>query len=205
MSRRVDIDQLYADVNQLTNRHHDGRSRSHGLISELQDTAARVLTQQGGNDGSRAGKPGSRPPSSSSNNALDLLAEIETGVWQHDADLRDLLDAHLDYERPWLTALTALPGLVGRLPDAEQHPLAYDVHRSVRHWMNAAQLHMRHIAPMSRLNAACSYCGEQSLRVRSDASSDVVCVTPDCQDERGEQPRWTRDNWVLLLNAQDTA
>lgn len=203
MSRRVDIDQLYIAVRDLTTRHDDGNSHSHGLIAELQDIAARVLTRAG-TPGGRPGKPGSRPPSGDSNGALDLLAEIETGVWQYDADLRDLLDAHLDYERTWQHALSSLPGLVGRLPDAESHPLAHETSHAVNAWRRHAQLHLRHVAPMRRLEATCHYCGEQSLIVRADASTDVICTTNDCKDERGETPRWTRETWALLLGQQDT-
>ena len=55
------------------------------------------------------------------------------------------------------------------------------------------------VVPQVTLSKACPYCGEQSLRVRPDASSDVVCRTQGCQDEGGEIPRWTRATWHLLL------
>lgn len=199
MKRRIDIDGLYEAVATLTTRHTDGRSRTIGLIAELHDVTGRILTQAGQSEGGRAGKPGSKPPSADSHGALDLLAEMETGVWELDCDLRDQLDAHLDYDRHWLTALAAIPGLVNRLPDAEHHQLAATVDRTVQHWCRRAQLQLRHMAPMRKLQHTCPYCEQQSLVVRSDASTDVYCTTDNCEDERGERPRWTRDNWALLL------
>lgn len=201
---KVDIDQLYADVNDLLARNTEGRSHTVGLIAELQFTAGRVLSATGDSTG-RSGKPTSRPPAAASIAAVDLLAHIESGVWQHDADLRDALDAHLNYDRTWTQALSALPGLANRLPNAEQHPLAACLARAVRSWRNTARVHLGHIAPMATLEAPCPYCKEQSLIVRSDASSDVVCTTAGCEDERGEQPRWTRQTWTLLLTGRNTA
>ena len=55
------------------------------------------------------------------------------------------------------------------------------------------------VVPQVTLSKACPYCGELSLRVRPDATSDVVCRTDGCQDEGGEAPRWTRATWHLLL------
>lgn len=203
---RTDLDDLYLLVAELTTRHVDHQWSSTGLIPELQDIAGRTLTRSGQNNAEgKKQKPGSRPPSGSSIPALDLLADIEARVWQHDADLRDQLDAHLDYERTWTVALNALPGLVSRLPDPTEHPLSADVHRDLSQWRRSAKIFLQHLAPMVKLNIPCRYCAEQSLIVRADASSSVVCTTDGCEDERGDRPRWTRETWVLLLTEQPEA
>jgi hypothetical protein len=196
---KVDIEQIYADVNDLLARNHEGRSHTTGLIAELQFTAGRVLAASGDGNSRPSGKPSSRPPAASSIAAVDLLAQMEAGVWQHDADLRDALDAHLNYDRTWTQALSALPGLANRLPDAEKHDLAIKLAKAVRSWRNSARVHLGHIAPMTQLEAPCPYCKEKSLIVRADAGSDVMCATDGCEDERGDRPRWTRQTWTLLL------
>lgn len=199
MSDQVDLDQLAADVHDLTRHYDEGRSHTTGLILRLQNTAERVLTSTGSTERIARNKPGSRPPARGSDQATDLLAQIETGVWQHDAELRDELDAHLSYERPFLTALDHLPGLIGRLPNAETHYLTRRVARSVRSWRNACRVQLGYVAPMTSLQAPCPMCEQQSLIVRADAGSDVVCVTDGCVDDQGRPSRWDRYTWTQLL------
>lgn len=201
----VDLSQLRTDVHDLTRRYNEGRSHTVGLVIRLANTAERVLNTSGQSERVSGGKPGSKAPSRSSDQAADLLAHIEAGVWAHDADLRDALDAHLTYERPFLTALDYLPDLASRLPDPEKHPLAHKLEKSVRSWRNACRVQLGYAAPMTSLQAACPMCGERSLIVRSDAGSDVLCTTDGCVDDHGRPPRWDRYTWTQLLPSREAS
>lgn len=205
MTADVDLDQLTADVHDLTRRYNEGRSHTAGLIARVRNTPERVLTSSGLTERVSSGKAGSRAPSSSSDAARDLLARIETDVWKHDADLRDALDAHLSYERPWLTALDFLPDLARRLPHAEKHDLTRKLEKSVRSWRNACRVLLGYVAPMTTLQAACPLCGEHSLIVRADAGSDVICTTDGCEDDNGRPPRWDRYTWTQLLTDREVS
>lgn len=209
MTTRVDLDQLAADIDALTRRYtedeggdKDGKHTAPGLLLQLMEHRGRVLNSTGGTKTSRP-KPGSRPPSPHSVEVTDLLALIEAAVWAHDADLRDLLDAHVNYERPWLPALQALALLAGRA--GGDQPAVQRLARDVRSWRNHARLLLSYTVPMTHLQVSCPYCQQESLIVRADASSDVFCTTDDCTDERGEKPKWNRHNWILLLDQRTTA
>lgn len=202
MSARVDFEQLAADVHDLTRRYDEGRSHTTGLIARLRNAPERVLTSSGASERVSGGGPGSRPPSQASNATADLLAHIESGVWQHDADLRDALDAHLNYERRWVEALDHLPELAGRLKNADTHPLALALEKSVRSWRNACRVQLGYAAPMTSLRNPCPLCGERSLIVRADAGSDVICTTDGCTDDHGRPPRWDRYTWTQLLTTE---
>jgi hypothetical protein len=195
----VDLDQLRADVYDLTRRYNEGRSHTVGLVIRLLNTAERVLATSGQSERVSSGKPGSRPPSRASDQAADLVAHIEAGVWEHDADLRDALNAHLSYDRPFLTALDHLPDLAGRLPNAASHDLTRRLERAIRSWRNACRVQLGYAAPMTTLQNPCPLCGQRSLIVRADAGSDVICTTDGCLDDTGRPPRWDRYTWTQLL------
>lgn len=199
MNRPVDLHQLANDVHDLVGRYTEG----HATIPDglLRGVGRLGHTPHSGQSSeSRRPKPGSRPPATL--DGVTFLALVETGVWQHDADLRDALSDHVDYERPWLTALASLPGLASRLPDAAEHQLTRALARDVGRWRNTSRVLLTFTVPMAKLETRCPYCSEVSLIVRADASSSVLCTTDGCEDERGDRPRWTRQNWVLLLEGQ---
>lgn len=198
-AKPVDLEQLTADVHDLTRRYNEGRSHTAGLIARLRNTPERILTSAGPDERVSGGKPSSRPPSALSDQAADILALMETEVWKHDADLRDHLDAHLNYERQWEQALDFLPDLARRIPQAETHDLVVNLAKSVRSWRNASRVLLGYAAPMTTLQAPCPLCGEHSLIVRADAGSDVICTTDGCEDDNGQSPRWNRYTWTQLL------
>lgn len=198
---------------------------SGGLLTQLARAADRTLTSPDGGERIHSSKPGSRPPASL--HALDLLAQIEAAVWTHDADLRDALADHLNVERPWLTALDALPALCRRLPDPEHHPLTQAVSREVNSWRRTCRVALRYAAPSVQLANDCPECGQQTLRVSADMDSDITCtgrillldpagepledrdgqpLIVRCYDpQTGLVPRWSRHAWSNLLEAQHAA
>lgn len=91
-----------------------------------------------------------------------------------------------------LRALTELVDLV-------EDDLAAKIARQIRSWSNAARLLLSVNAPMATLENCCPMCGQQSLIVRADASSDVVCANKQCVDENGRTVRWPRSRWNILL------
>jgi hypothetical protein len=142
------------------------------------------------------GKPASRPPTTLQH--LDLLTLIETGVIGHDCDLRDALDQHRAGDWPWQRMLWALPSLADQL--GGDHDLVRKLDRDLRSWHSSARVLLGYIAPMVTLTTPCPHCAQQSMIVREDASSDVVCTTVDCIDpDTDEQSRWPRTAWQQLL------
>jgi hypothetical protein len=89
--------------------------------------------------------------------------------------------------------------LVDVIDDIKDEALKKRIERSVRSWKNAARLLLSHNAPMASLEMPCPVCKQQSLIVRSDASSDVICSNDECKDENGNQVRWPKLRWALLL------
>lgn len=77
--------------------------------------------------------------------------------------------------------------------------------KQVHSWVLAARLALSYSAPMLGLDMRCPYCLEQNLITRSDASGDVFCTTADCVDGNGQQPRWPRSSWGILLTNGETA
>lgn len=193
-----------------------------GLLGQLADPDR--TRAGGGGERTRAGKPGSRPPGSLA--AVDLLALIESAVWDHDADLRDLLQDHLNTERSWQQALDALAPLCRRLPGAETHPLTVAVARDVQSWRHTCRVLLGYTSPRILLQNDCPVCGQQTLRMSPDMDSDIVCtgqvtftdttgaVLPDreglpltvrCVDpDNGQNTRWSRHAWIGYLEQQHT-
>jgi hypothetical protein len=198
---------------------------SGGLLDQLTHPGGRTMTSPAGGERIHASKPGSRPPASLA--AVDLLTEIETAVWQHDADLRDALNDHHVDERPWRQALTVLAALCRRLPHAETHPLTAAVARDVASWRRTCRVLLGYTGGKVLLANDCPVCGQQTLRVSVDMDSDITCtgqvdlcdptgeVLPDrdglalsvrCFDPTDGQPtRWSRTAWVAYLEQHHVA
>lgn len=165
-----------------------------GLLQQL----ARIVASRGGDDAGKVstGKTGSRPPGTLRH--LDLLAQVETGVISHDCDLRDALDNHRDSDWHWHRMLWALPTLADQL--GADHGLVRRLDRDLRSWHASARVALAYIAPMTTLTTPCPHCEQVSLIVREDATTDVVCTTPECIDPKtDEASRWPRSAWQLLL------
>ena len=86
-----------------------------------------------------------------------------------------------------------------RLPWISAQPWVGDLIDEVSEAVQGLRAITGEFVRSTTLSKACPYCSELSLTVKADASSDVVCRTQGCQDEGGEQPRWTRSTWALLL------
>ncbi len=191
-----------------------GRQGGAGMLDQLENPLRHVMVGHGPGDGVHGAQVGSRPPVSLAHR--DLLAMIEAGVWQFDADLRDALDDHVDTERPFRVALEALPALAMRLDDAENHPLTVRLARAVRGWRTACRVQLGYTAPMTTLATPCRYCGQTAIIVRADMTSDMVCTgmipacdvasrsqrDVPCTDPDGEPSRWSRYEWALYLEDQ---
>jgi hypothetical protein len=178
-----------------------------GLLDQL---AAPLPGRQADEAGKvTSGKAGSRPPGMLAH--LDLLAEIETGVYGHDATLRDLLDAHLPEPLPWQDLLWQIPTLCDQVAaqsvfHGAAHPAIRAVDRDVHSWRSRARTVLSYTAPMVTLTTPCPLCQQVSLIVREDATSDVVCITETCMDPETEQrPRWPRTAWRALLDGRFAA
>lgn len=165
-----------------------------GLLLQL--TAP--LPARGADDAGKvsSGKSGSRPPGTLQH--LDLLVKIETGVIEHDCDMRDALDQHRGEDWHWHRMLWALPTLADQL--GADHDLVRRLDRDLRSWHSSARVLLTYIAPMVTLTTPCPHCAQESLIVREDASSDVVCTTPECIDPKTDSAsRWPRGAWQQLL------
>jgi hypothetical protein len=212
-ARPPDLERLALDLAELLDgidlstpirRDHGGRrdnrpdrwdSHHSGLLTLLEQE----LEPGGGartGAGSGKGKPSSRAPVR--NDILALLTSIEAGT----TDMRWRAMRTLGRKREWRelpvrAGLRALETLMLDLAPAE--PLRHEVCAQVRRWVGAAQVSLSFVAPMARLEAICPYCGEATLTVRSDATSDVWCANDECRDDEGREHRWPRGQWVLLL------
>lgn len=112
----------------------------------------------------------------------------------------NLSGPHAGYTSPDADgSLRALLDLVNQVPAQLRSDICTQVHR----WVLAARLALSYSAPMAKLQNPCPCCGQQTLIVRSDASSDVMCVNPECVTEDGQQPRWPRHRWLLVLAGVD--
>lgn len=91
--------------------------------------------------------------------------------------------------------------LLHQLPWITDQPWVDDFDVELREDTAALRAALGLTVPWTRMELRCPYCGQQSLRRRSDAMADVVvrCFTPDCFDAGGKTPRWTRHTWALLL------
>jgi hypothetical protein len=188
------LEQTRDRVERQLDTHHHHRRRPAGLLEQL----VRPLPYRPSDDAGpvNTGKSGSRPPATLLH--LDLLAKIETGVIGHDCDLRDALDQHRYQDWPWQRMLWALPTLADQL--GADHALVRKLDRDLRSWHSSARVLLGYIAPMVTLTTPCPHCGEQSMIVREDATSDVVCTTAECIDPKTEeQSRWPRTAWQQLL------
>lgn len=165
----------------------------------LVDTARRhflAAGQQGSSDGSRHTK--GNPPLPLAVHVHDALVHLELilGSWTamvcEERDLRGPDHRNdVDATSRWLLA---------QLDWCAQQPWADDLELEIRDALRVLRAVLGLTVPMVTLALSCPYCGEQSLRARKDASSDVTCSTDGCQDERGERPTWTRHTWALLLS-----
>jgi hypothetical protein len=172
-------------VNRNAPTQHVHRTRQPGLVAQL-DASPLLGAVKGAryDQGGGHAKPTSRPPLDLS--AMDLLADMAAGV------------------RGWRQRL----GGRGRRPlVGELRALVADL----RSWVRTARVALSYDAPVADLpDFACPDCGG-SLKVLSDASSDVWCaggvpVEGPALQGRGWPMRsrpcgatWPRGQWVLLL------
>lgn len=173
---------------------------SPGLLEQL----ARPIPSRGGDDAGKVttSKTGSRAPGSTAH--VDLLKKIRDGVRKHHFRLvREVQAAEPDLLPPttattWQEQLWALPALATALGPEDALVTALD--RDLQSWRGSARVLLGYVAPMTTLTLPCPHCGQQSMLVREDATSDVVCVTDGCVDpETNRQSRWPRNTWRDLL------
>lgn len=153
--------------------------------------------------------PGSRLPGGA--DTADLVVDIETGIaellWKalrHLGRQEDLRRSGRDRRIGYVTpspaqSLRRLVDLAVEIPDG---PLRATIVKRIHSWVLAARLALSYSAPMVGLGKTCPHCHEQSLLTRSDASGDVFCTTDGCEDDNGQQPRWPRAIWHILLAGQ---
>lgn len=176
-----------------------------GLLDQVADPDGRTLQGRAGDGGGGGGKPGSRPPVDLA--GADLLARVAAGVRTRHGEIRSALgDTGAAPYPSWQDWLWQLPTLASRLPETgpdlarEQHPLVRAVHRDLNGWRNSALIYLGQLSPMVTLTTPCPHCGETSMIVREDATSDVVCTTESCIDPTTQETsRWPRHAWEALL------
>lgn len=193
-------------VNRNAPTQHVHRTRQPGLVAQL-DASPLLGAVKGAryDQGGGHAKPTSRPPLDLS--AMDLLADMAAGVrgWRQRLGGRG--------RRPLVGELRALVGLSHCASDLQLRDLVADL----RSWVRTARVALSYDAPVVDLpDFACPDCGG-SLKVLSDASSDVWCaggvpVEGPALQGRGWPMRsrpcgatWPRGQWVLLLEQAELA
>lgn len=182
-----------------------------GLLAELQELRDGHGARTGGSAGHAA--PASRTPAGS--DVADLIVDITVGALDlHTRCLEQLgrrrelqrrakdNDVVIPFKPDTEVSLRALIALYDQVDGKLQEKIT----RTVHSWTNAAKVMLSRQAPMKRLKMICPYCDggllkEQTLMVREDVSSDVICMNPECVDENGDSTRWSRSRWVLLLGS----
>ena len=164
-------------------------------LEQLRDGYTAPVSESGG------GRTTPGPRFTGGADVADLVVEISTGTTQLLVDaLRDLRAAQPTVRAQSLDTRDRLRHLA-RIAEAVDGKIRDRICRQIHSWANAARLVLSYTAPMATLNKPCPYCGQQSLIVRSDASSDAFCTTEDCTDGAGERPRWPRHLWPQLLTS----
>ena len=173
-----------------------------GLLLQTLNPRLRVLAGVGLNGGTAAGKPASRPPSGTGLDGLVLIRDIQDQLHDHLGKLHaELGTTHRLL--PWQKALWSLPVLAEHLqPGPDRDATVHGLEKDLSRWINRSRVLLRHVAPMITLNGKCPHCNEQSMIVRDDASTDVICTTDGCEDENGDQSRWGQKHWEALLEGR---
>ena len=171
-----------------------------------------------GGDVTTGSKPGSRPPASLE--AIDTLADIETALFKLrcDADTAAGLRT-ITRRRPIRGEIRHLTWLLETARHSGR-PLLSDawarrILRELRKQAAAARTTLSYVAPIASLLVACPDCGG-TLRVRSDATSDVWCIgrrtiegpALDGQHWPITVPcwnRWAQITWVTLFEEAEHA
>lgn len=195
----------------VTDRERDRRRGGFQFEVEMPPLIDQLAELRGGNSariemssGRRA--PSSRPPAGA--DVADLEIDITVGAQKLLRECLEQLGRHretrrVDTRNGTVTDLapdvaTTLRRLAEVADDVDA-ALASRIARTITSWRNNARLLLSVNSPMATLQLVCPMCGEQTLTVRSDASSDVFCGNPDCVDENGHTTRWPRSRWAFLL------
>lgn len=183
----------------LCSSHYHRLERTLAELPALVGTVHRDFLAPGSGpagDGSRPTK--GNPPIPLSADTLDMLGHLEAVLasWASlIAEERGLCGPQRPQNAPAVSQW-----LLGHLDWSAGQQWIDDFETEVRDVVRPLRVLIGELVPFVRLDMACPYCAEQSLRARPDASSDVTCATEGCQDERGDRPRWTRQTWALLLS-----
>jgi hypothetical protein len=185
---------LDGDIRDLADQYYDRQTRQRGPGLYVQLRQATGRGGSGFTDGAGRTAPGSRPPGRLGIIKLCMSIEVDSRT----------LYRQFGGQYPPADTRAVLRRLPDRIPTRELERVA----RQVGKWHTAARTALTWLAPVMSLNVPCPYCGSNTLRTRSDASTDVWCGndelgpddTPLCENPETEREyRWPRAQWTFLL------
>ena len=181
--RCVSLDRLDRQVHDLVAAYRDGEHHGPGLLQALRDPDVWVLRRTGGHVATRRSPKAGRVPISLE--ASDLLRAVETGTYEHDAALRDLLDAHLDDPVPWADLLARLPGLARAVPEAADDPIVHALADDVLRWRGSAR-QLLGFTGRDLGDSTCPACGARSYVTAGGPDDEGYCLGKSCS----RRPDW---------------